>query len=98
MEKSKMSDGHITLTIVVSGQPVTVTAEINEKVEQLVREALRESGNKGQPPNDWELRTVDGVLIDQGLRIGAAGIVNGMKLFLSPRAGAGGEIDVVDIG
>jgi hypothetical protein len=62
----------------------------HQKVEQLVREALNQTGNKGQPPADWELRTSDGALIQQSLTIEAAGIVDGTTLFLNPRAGAGG--------
>jgi hypothetical protein len=81
---------HITVKVIVSGQPTSVTVEKKQKVEHLVREALQQSGNKGQPPADWELRNSDGALIDQNLTIEAAGIVNGMTLFLSPRAGAGG--------
>ena len=80
----------IDVQIVVSGQPTTIRTNLHQTVEHLVKEALRESGNKGQPPAEWELRTSDGTLIDQALTVAAAGITNGMTLFLSPRAGAGG--------
>lgn len=82
---------HITVQIVVSGQPTSIVADVHQFVEQLVKDALKESGNKGQPPSEWELRTTDGTLVDQTLKIGAAGIVSGTTLFLSPRAGAGGS-------
>ena len=85
------SESHITVKVIVSGQPTSVTVNSHQKVEQLVREALNQTGNKGQPPADWELRTADGVLIEQNLTIEAAGIVGGMTLYLSPRAGAGGQ-------
>lgn len=81
---------NMIVQIVVSGQPAGIKTNINQLVEHLVKEALKESGNKGQPPSEWELRTSDGTLLDQTLKIGAAGIVEGMTLFLSPRAGAGG--------
>lgn len=81
---------NITVTVVVSGQATSIKVNIHQTAEQLVKEALKESGNKGQPPSEWELRTSDGVLIDQNVEIGAAGIVNGVTLFLSPRAGVGG--------
>ncbi len=32
-----------------------------------VDEALQKSGNQGQAPSEWELRTEDGRLLDQGL-------------------------------
>lgn len=81
---------NIDVLVVVSGQPTKIRTNINQFVEHLVKEALKESGNKGQPPSEWELRTSDGVLIDQTLKIGATGIADHTTLFLSPRAGAGG--------
>jgi hypothetical protein len=86
----KSDKGNITLQVVVSGQSTSVKVNLRQPVENLVKEALRESGNKGQAPSEWELRTSDGRLIDQNVEVGAAGIVEGMTLFLSPRAGAGG--------
>lgn len=82
---------NISVNVVVSGQAVALRINLHETVEHLVKEALKESGNKGQPPSEWELRTSDGTLINQSLAVGAAGIVNGATLFLSPRAGAGGQ-------
>jgi Protein of Unknown function (DUF2604) len=87
-----MTSHNSTLVIVVSGQPTTIRVNPHQTVEHLVHEALQESGNKGQPPSEWELRRSDGGLIEQGLRIDNAGITDGMTLYLSPRAGAGGAI------
>ena len=86
------TDPNITVIVVVSGQPTSLKVNIHQKVEELVREALRQSGNQGQPPADWELRTIDGNLIGQTTRIGDAGIIDGITLFLSPQAGVGGDI------
>lgn len=86
-------DPNIAVTVIVSGQPTTVKVNIHQKVDQLVREALNQTGNKGQPPSEWELRTSDGALIEQTLTVEAAGILAGMTLYLNPRAGAGGEAD-----
>ncbi len=81
---------NINVVVVVSGQSTTVEANIHQKVDHLVREALNQTGNKGQPPGEWELRTADGALVDQGLTIEAARVADGVTLYLSPRAGAGG--------
>lgn len=81
----------INVQVVVSGVPTTVKANTKQSVEHLVKEALKESGNKGQPPSEWELRTPDGRLIDQIIAIQDAGILDGTTLYLSPRAGAGGN-------
>ena len=81
----------ISVQVVVSGQATNLTVNVQQSVEHLVKEALKESGNKGQPASEWELRTADGTLVDQALRISAAGIANHAALFLNPRAGAGGN-------
>ncbi len=86
-----MPDRHLDLVVVVSGQPQPVRINANQTLEHVVREALQRSGNHGQPPADWELRTENGTLLDQQLRAADAGLVDGMTLFLNPRAGAGGS-------
>jgi hypothetical protein len=83
-------DNHLDLIIVVSGAPEAVRVNRNEHLENAVREALRESGNHGQRPEDWELRNESGQLLALSLRAGEAGLFDGQTLFLSPKAGAGG--------
>jgi Protein of Unknown function (DUF2604) len=80
----------ISLTVVVSGQPVPIEINHNRPVEHLVEKALKESGNHGQAPDQWELRTESGDLIDQSLQVDQAGIHDGITLFLNPKTGAGG--------
>jgi hypothetical protein len=81
---------NITVIAIVSGQSTSLTVNTHQKVEHLIREALQSTGNQGQPPDQWELRTVDGRLVEQNSTIEAAGIVMGVTLYLNPRAGAGG--------
>lgn len=83
-------ENHLDLTIVVSGSPHAVRVNTHQTLEHVVREALHESGNVGQPPEDWELRLEDGSLLDQSVRVEQAGLHGGQTLFLNPRAGAGG--------
>jgi len=84
------SQQNIDVTVVVSGQPERLKVNVHQTVEHLVQEALQKSGNQGQPPSEWELRTEDGSLLDQTATVAAAGIADGVTLFLSPKAGAGG--------
>lgn len=83
-------DNHLDLVIVVSGSPEAVRVNRNERLENAVREALRESGNHGQRPDDWELRNEAGQLLALSLHADEAGLFDGQTLFLSPKAGAGG--------
>jgi hypothetical protein len=80
----------IDVTVVVSGQPVRVKVNVHQTVEHLIHEALQQSGNKGQAPSEWELRREDGTLLNQSARVAEAGLLEGVTLFLNPRAGAGG--------
>lgn len=83
-------DNRIDLVVIVSGSPQPVDVNPHQRLEHLVREALRKSGNVGQPPEEWELRLPDGTPMDLSQTVGAAGLVDGMTLTLQPRAAAGG--------
>lgn len=83
-------DNQIQVTVIVSGTAVPVSVNPNQKVTQLIREALRETGNQGQAPDQWELRRESGEVLDQTARVGDIGLVDGDTLTLQPRVGAGG--------
>lgn len=83
-------DNQIELTVIVSGTSVSVSVNPNQKVEQLIREALRKSGNQGQAPEKWELRLESGEVLDQKTQVGDSGLADGDTLTLQPRVGAGG--------
>lgn len=83
-------DNKIDLEVVVSGAPVAVTVNPNQKADQVVREALRVSGNEGRPIEDWELKTENGTLVDLGARTEDLGFQDGTRLFLSPKVSGGG--------
>jgi hypothetical protein len=89
---SKQEEPNIEVIVVVSGQAERIRVNLHQTLEHLVREALQRSGNQGQAPSDWELRREDGALLDQAVRVGEAGITAGTTLFLSPKAGAGGQM------
>lgn len=79
-----------SVTVVVSGQQVVVTVNANQKVSQLVREALRESANAGRDLDEWVLKAESGATIDHDQTVEAANIADGSTLFLAPAEGGGG--------
>jgi hypothetical protein len=85
-------DQNIEVTVVVSGQPERIRVNVHQKLEHLVHEALKATGNQGQAPDGWELRLENGTLLSLSARVVDAGITSGMTLFLSPKAGAGGDV------
>ena len=86
-----MNDKRFEITVIVNGQPVEVKVGLDEQIGEAVEDALKASGNSGQPAEQWELRDESGQTIDTGKKIGESGIAAGAKLFLSLKAGVGGS-------
>lgn len=85
------SDKNISLNVVVGVVETEVTVNTNQTVEHLIKEALRESDQKGELPENWVLRTEVGEEISQGKRIrDVPAITSGVTLFLSQTTGGGG--------
>ena len=80
----------ISITVVVNGQPVDVDAFDNEPLGSIIPDALQQTGNTGQPAENWELRDSDGTLLDLGKNIGEYGFPEKVRLFLNLKAGVGG--------
>ena len=79
----------VALTVVVGGEEAQVTANVNAPLQTIIPEALRETGNVGQPPENWEV-LLNGAPLDPKQKIGDFGFGPGTRLFLSLKAGAGG--------
>lgn len=89
-DKPIEGDGLIEFTIIVNGQPVPIKIDIYAEIREAIVQALDESGNSGQPIDNWELRDASGQPIDTGKKISEAGFTEDTKLFLSLKAGVGG--------
>ena len=85
-----MSDNQIEITIIVNGQPVALRTNVNAPFRVAIQQALKESGNSGQPIENWELRDASGNVIDASRKVEELGISAGAKLFLNLKAGVGG--------
>lgn len=87
----KPDDPHLDLIVVVSGSDATVRVNAQQRVEHVIREALRESGTPLQRLDDWVLtRESDGTPLAHDQRLGDLGLSNGTRLLLTPAAGGGG--------
>jgi hypothetical protein len=80
----------IELTIVVNGQPTQVSAHEEEVLSKVVETALEQTGNSGQPPENWELRNASGVELDLQKRVEHYHFEPDTHLFLNLKAGVGG--------
>ncbi len=85
-----MPANHILLIIVVSGVPTEVSANLNAPLHTIVPKALEQTGNTGQPPENWDLKDAAGNILDQSKKIEDFNFAAGTTLFLSLKAGIGG--------
>ena len=82
----------ISITVVVNGQLTVVDIDIADPLGAIIPIALRQTGNSGQPPENWELRDADGNLLDPGKKIEDYGFTDKTRLFLNLKAGVGGYV------
>jgi hypothetical protein len=83
----------ISLAVVVNGQPTIVEANLNAPLKSIVPRALEQTGNTGQPPENWELRDAAGVVLqDIDKKIRDFHFPPDVRLFLNLKAGVGGEV------
>jgi hypothetical protein len=80
----------LTLEIVVNGTPTQVEANPEAPLLTVIPLALQQTGNVGQPPDNWELRDANGNLLDLHAKVESFGFQPGTRLFLNLKAGIGG--------
>lgn len=85
-----MPENEIDLAIVVNGQPTVVRANKHAPLRTVIARALEQTGNSGQPPDNWELRDVAGALLSLDQKIGDFNFPADVRLFLNLKAGVGG--------
>jgi hypothetical protein len=86
-----MPDNEIDLAIVVNGQPTVVRANKNAPLRTVIERALQQTGNAGQPPDNWELRDAAGALLPLDQKIIDFNFPPDVRLFLNLKAGVGGS-------
>ena len=80
----------IDIAVVVNGEPTVVNAVEDDPLRTIIPDALRQTKNTGQPPENWELRDTDGNLLDLDKRVGDYPFTEKTRLFLNLKAGVGG--------
>ena len=85
-----MSENKIDLAIVVNGQPTLVGGNKNAPLHTVIARALEQTGNAGQPPDNWEMRDAAGALLRVEQKISDFNFPADVRLFLNLKAGVGG--------
>lgn len=86
-----MPEQKIHIVFVVNGQDVPVETNVNAPLRVAIHRALELSGNTGRDPDEWETRNVSGVLLEPTRKVEELGLVDGTRLFVNLRVGAGGD-------
>ena len=80
------------LIFIINGEDFRIATNVGDLLRVAVEKALQESGNTGRrDPSEWEVRDSAGVLLEMAREIGALGLRDGARLFLSLKVGAGGN-------
>lgn len=87
-----MPDNKILLTVVVGGVSTEVEANLNAPLKTIIPKALHQTGNTGQPPENWLLKDEPGNVLDVEKKISEFNFTTDTKLFLSLKAGVGGNL------
>ena len=81
----------LTMTIIVNGVPTTVERNENAPLLSAIERALADTGNVGQPIENWILRDAEnGNQLDVTRKIESFNFPDGVKLHLTLKAGVGG--------
>ncbi len=88
--KPPHDDHFVTLIFVINGEDVEIKVNVNEPLSAARDQALAKSHNTGRPPNEWEVRDSNGIVLPVEQKIKEFHFENGTKLFLTLKVGAGG--------
>lgn len=80
----------VLITVVLNGQPTVVRENPEAPLRTIIPKALEQTGNTGQPPDNWELRDAAGTLLDLQQKFESFHFPPNVQLFLNLKAGVGG--------
>ena len=83
----------LDIAVVVNGQPTVVQANMHAPLRTVIGKALEQTGNAGQPPENWELRDAGGAQLPLDQKIEEFAFPPNVRLFLNLKAGVGGVSD-----
>jgi hypothetical protein len=90
-KEAVVAGNKIQIAVIVNGQPTVVEANVNAPLGTIIPKALEQTGNTGQPPDNWELRDAQGQLLDTSQKISSFDFPADVQLFLNLKAGVGGS-------
>ena len=80
----------LELAIIVNGRPTVVRANENAPLHSVLGKALEQTGNEGQPAENWEFKDVAGSVLPGDRKIRDFGFPATVTLYLDLKRGVGG--------
>ena len=85
------NQNQISLTFIVNGKEAKVEkVNLHQPLKVSVEKALEETGNTGRELSDWQVKLND-VELDITKKVEEFNILSDVKIFISLRAGQGGQ-------
>ncbi|KUR78068.1 DUF2604 domain-containing protein [Novosphingobium sp. FSW06-99] len=81
---------HIEVTFIINGEGHAVKAMPDDRLVDVLNEALKETENTGRPVTDWIVTTQPGAVLDVEKTLTELGIVDGTLLVASLKTGEAG--------
>jgi len=81
---------NLALVFIINGEDVWVKTNPHAPLHAARAKALAESNNTGRPPEEWEIRSESGALLDPGATPEDLHLKENTRLFLTLKVGAGG--------
>ena len=89
--KEEKNQNQISLTFIVNGKETEVEkVNIHQPLKVSVEKALEQTGNTGRELSDWQVKLNDNDL-DVAKKVEEFSIPSDAKIFISLKAGQGGE-------
>lgn len=86
-----LTPASVAITVVVNGAPTLVHAMPSDTLGDVRKQALNQTNNIAQPPENWELKNEEGEVLDADKKVGSRHFGPSVTLFLSLSAGVAGE-------
>lgn len=80
----------VDLAIIVNGRPTVVQANENAPLHSAIGKALEQTGNEGQPAENWEFKNAGGEILPLDRKIKDFGFSPNVTLYLDLKRGVGG--------
>jgi len=86
-----MPSKKLTIIFIIGGESIAVEANPHEPLHVARDHALKEGEHSGRAPDDWEIKDVNGNILDPTRKIEEFNFQRDTKLYMNQKVSGGGE-------